>query len=179
MNEIKAITKAIKGDEDAFEGLIRKESDKLYKTAFLYVRNKEDALDILQETIYKAFTTIHQIKKPEYFSSWLTTILIRKCYDLLNKKKKIVLTDDFTTFPVASNSSGNIEHKLDLITAISKLNYNYQTVIILFYYHDLPIRRISEAMGKPENTVKTLLHRAKRELKQLLGGDDVYGKRMV
>lgn len=94
----KKVIKAIKGDDQAFEALIREEGDKLYKTAFLYVHNKDDALDIVQETVTKAFVSIHQLKKPELFSSWLMKILIHTAYDLLHKKKKVILTNDFTTF---------------------------------------------------------------------------------
>ncbi len=67
----KKVVKAIKGDEEAFELLIKEEGDKLYKTAFLYVRNKDDALDVVQEAVTKAFISIHQLKKPELFSAWL------------------------------------------------------------------------------------------------------------
>lgn len=70
MKQIKLVKKAIKVDEEAFETLVVQQSDKLYRTAFLYVPNKEDALDVLQETIYKAFISIDQLKHPEYFSTW-------------------------------------------------------------------------------------------------------------
>ena len=66
MVQINLVKKAIKGNEKAFETLITNESDKLYRTAYLYVRNKEDALDVLQETTYKAFLSIHQLKSPEF-----------------------------------------------------------------------------------------------------------------
>ncbi len=71
----------------------------------------------------------------------------------------------------------NVEGKLDLTNAISKLNPNYPTVIILFYYHDLPIRCIADTMGKPESTVKTYLRRAKIEMKLSLEGVDKFEQR--
>ena len=87
MVQIKLVKKAIKGNEDAFETLITNHSDKLYRTAYLYVRNKEDALDVLQETTYKAFISIHQLKSPEYFGTWLTKILIRTAYDRIKQEE--------------------------------------------------------------------------------------------
>jgi len=164
---------AIKGNEKAFETLVKQQSEKLYKTAFMYVRNKEDALDVLQETIYKAFISIEKVKQPEFFHTWLTKILIRTSFDLLRKRKKLVL--DFTKdTPTKTN---DIDGKIDLITAISKLSENYQTVIILFFYHDLPIRNIAEIMDIPENTVKTYLRRAKKELKHSLEGVNYFEQR--
>lgn len=179
MDYIKLVKKAIKGDEVAFETLIVDQSDKLYRTAFLYVRNKEDALDVLQETTYKAFISMDQLKYPEYFSTWLIKILIRTAYDVLNKKKKTILIGDEFFESVTENSTEKIELGLDLTEAISMLNRHYQTVIILFYYHDLPISKIAETMDKPEGTIKTYLHRAKKELKKTLGGVDHFEQEMA
>jgi RNA polymerase sigma-70 factor, ECF subfamily len=69
LQNIDLVKKAINGNEEAFETLVKSESEKLYKTAFVYVRNKDDALDVLQETVYKAFTSIDKVKKPEYFTT--------------------------------------------------------------------------------------------------------------
>ncbi|MFP7492942.1 sigma-70 family RNA polymerase sigma factor [Terribacillus saccharophilus] len=168
---LKLVKKAIRGNEKAFEKLIENNSEKLYKTAFLYVRNKEDALDVLQDTIYKAYVSIGQVEKPEFFTTWLTRILIRTSYESLRKKKKTILDERYITNELPEKSI-DIEGKLDLLKAISQLNKDYQTTIILFYYHDLPIRNISETLNLPENTVKTYLRRAKLELKRLLGGMD-------
>ncbi|ASN05402.1 sigma-70 family RNA polymerase sigma factor [Virgibacillus necropolis] len=173
----KKVVKAIKGDEEAFELLIREEGDKLYKTAFLYVRNKDDAMDVVQEAVTKAFISIHQLKKPELFSAWLMKILIHTAYDYLHKKKKVVLTDDFSNFRGSEHL--DLEEKLDLLSAISTLSHNYKTVIILFYFQDQSIKSISESMSKPEGTIKTYLRRAKVEIKKLLGGVSIDEKRMV
>lgn len=172
-NNIHLVKKAIRGNDKAFEKLVKQESEKLYKTAFLYVRNKEDALDILQETIYKAYISINQVKQPEFFTSWLTKILIRTAYDFLRNNKKIIL-DESLLKNVTAASKTNMEGKMDLVNAISTLKQDYQTVIILFYYHDLSIRCIGETMGIPENTVKTQLRRAKMELKRILEGVNTY-----
>jgi RNA polymerase sigma-70 factor, ECF subfamily len=169
LDKIDLVKKAINGDEKAFEKLVKTESERLYKTAYLYVRNKEDALDVLQESIYKAFVSIEKVKQPEYFNTWLTKILIRTAFDLLRKKKKVVLDENIMS-NYSPESRKDVEGKIDLITAISTLKHDYQTVIILFYYHDLPIRSISETMELPENTVKTYLRRAKIELKKNLEG---------
>lgn len=179
MLNINMVKKAIKGNEDAFEQLIKQESDKLYRTAYLYVRNKEDALDVLQETVCKAFVGIHKLKEPKYFSTWLVKILIRTAYGVIQKKKKTVLSGEALIYSLIENTSPSPEEDLDLTNAISTLDQNYQTVIILFYFHDLSIKTIAEKMQKPEGTIKTYLHRAKAELKGLLEGAGSYGQRMV
>jgi len=81
-------------DEKAFEDLVKKEKEKLYRIAFLYVKNENDALDIVQETIYKAFTSIETLREVKYFSTWITRILINNALDFLKKQKKILLSDE-------------------------------------------------------------------------------------
>ncbi|MED4651536.1 sigma-70 family RNA polymerase sigma factor [Bacillus pseudomycoides] len=175
MDEIKLVKKARKGDDAAFEQLISLYQDQLYRTAYLYVQNKEDALDIVQETVYKAYLSIEQLKKPNYFLTWLTRILIHNAYQLLSEKKKVKKIEDgreADTYGVMPNKLHQIEQNIDLQEAIQKLDENYQTVIILYYYHDLSINKIAWQMNIPEGTVKTYLHRARKALKNLLGGSE-------
>ncbi|PEI44994.1 sigma-70 family RNA polymerase sigma factor [Bacillus pseudomycoides] len=175
MDEIKLVKKARKGDDAAFEQLISLYQDQLYRTAYLYVQNKEDALDIVQETVYKAYLSIEQLKKPNYFLTWLTRILIHNAYQLLSEKKKVKKIEDgreADTYGVMPNKLHQIEQNIDLQEAIQKLDENYQTVIILYYYHDLSINKIAWQMNIPEGTVKTYLHWARKALKNLLGGSE-------
>lgn len=174
MNQIRLVKKAVAGNAKAFEMLFQKHSDQLYRTAYIYVRNKEDALDIVQETAYKAFLSIAQLRNPEYFLTWLTKILIHQAYALLDKKKKVVLMDR----PLQDEGQEQEMHaddRMGMLEAVQQLRKEYQTAIILFYYQDLPIHDIAGVMNAPEGTVKTYLKRAKLELKQLLtGGEDAW-----
>lgn len=61
------LKKAKKGDEKAFSKLIEQEKIKLYKMAFLYMKNEEDALDVVQETVMKAFVHIKSVKEEKFF----------------------------------------------------------------------------------------------------------------
>ncbi|MBC6975271.1 sigma-70 family RNA polymerase sigma factor [Bacillus sp. Xin] len=171
MDEIKLVKKARKGDDAAFEQLIGLYQDQLYRTAYLYVQYKEDALDVVQETVYKAYLSIDQLKKPNYFLTWLTRILINYAYQLLAEKKKVKEMKE-NTYGAIPYKLHQVEQSLDLQEAIQKLDENYQTVIILYYYHDLSIQKIAWQMDVPEGTVKTYLHRARKSLKKLLGGSE-------
>ncbi|MEH6908835.1 sigma-70 family RNA polymerase sigma factor, partial [Neobacillus drentensis] len=68
---------------------------------------------------------------------------------------------------------------LDLLEAVNQLNENYKTVIILFYFQDLPINKVAKVMNIPENTVKTYLSRGKERLKKLLGGMEYNGEKII
>ncbi|MEH7308339.1 sigma-70 family RNA polymerase sigma factor [Neobacillus drentensis] len=175
MKEIKLIKKAIKGNKKAFEELLILHSDQLYRTAYLYVGNREDALDVVQETAYKAFLAVGQLREERYFLTWLTKIIIHCAYDVLKKKKKEIPVEDFIEMlPVKEERR---DEALDLAEAIDRLNEHYRNAVILFYYQDLPISEVAKVMNIPENTVKTYLYRGKNQLKKRLGGVSYNGEK--
>ncbi|MFC0414061.1 sigma-70 family RNA polymerase sigma factor [Cytobacillus solani] len=177
MNELKLIKKAINGNKKCLQELLILHSDQLYRTAYLYVRNREDALDVVQETSYKAFLSISQLKNEHFFLTWLTRILINCSYDVLKKKKKEIPIDNMNEREFDKGVTG--VESLDLLEAINQLNEKYKNAIILFYFQDLPISEVAQIMNIPENTVKTYLSRGKERLKMLLGGMNHNGKKLI
>lgn len=169
MKEARLVKKAVKGNGKAFEELLIIHSERLYRTAFLYAGNREDALDIVQETSCKAFQAIGQLKNDQYFLTWLTRVLIHCAYDVLKKRKKELPVEKLVELP--SKSDLKVAENLDLMEAITHLKEQHRTAIILFYYHDLAISEIARMMDTPENTVKTYLQRGRKELKNRLGGE--------
>lgn len=160
------VKKAIKGNKGAFEKLLQQHYERIYRTAYVYVHNEEDALDVVQEAAYQAFISIHSLKNPEYFLTWLTRIVIRCSGQLLKKKSKVVPLSDEIVSNLPNQANPNIDESMQLLHAIQQLRENYRTAIILFYYHDYPIKMISSEMEVPESTVKTYLSRGKAELKK-------------
>ncbi len=169
MKEEKLVKKAVKGNAGAFEELLILHSERLYRTAFLYAGNREDALDIVQETSCKAFLAVGQLKNEQYFLTWLTRILIHCAYDVLKKRKKELPVEKLVEQPCSRED--RVEENLDLMEAITLLKEQHRTAIILFYYHDLSISEIARCMDIPGNTVKTYLQRGRKELKNRLGGE--------
>ncbi|MCA1031270.1 sigma-70 family RNA polymerase sigma factor [Bacillus timonensis] len=174
MNERTLVRNAINGDKRSLEELLILHSDQLYRTAYLYVNNRDDALDVVQETAYKALVAIGQLKNEQYFMTWLTKILINSAYDVLKKKNKEIPIEKMIEFPATKTNKST--ETLDLINAIHELKSQYRNAIILFYFHDLPIQEIAKVMNIPENTVKTYLRRGKERLKKLLGGMEYHEK---
>ncbi|MFD5853488.1 sigma-70 family RNA polymerase sigma factor [Cytobacillus pseudoceanisediminis] len=163
MSVEKKVKKAKRGNEKAFQELIQDEKNKLFRMAYLYVKNEDDALDIVQDTIYKAFISIKQLKNHQYFSTWISRILINVALDFIKKNKRTIPFNDVDGFHRDRNL--RTEEKLDLLEAIERLEVQYKTVIILRYYKDLSIKQIAEILKCPEGTVKTRLHRAINQLK--------------
>lgn len=173
--EIHLVKKAIKGNPSAYGKLIHQYQNYLYKTAFLYVKNEDSALDIVQESILKGYESIHKLKHPQYFKTWITKILINYAITMLKKRSSILPVE---TIEITSKSyvQPMLEEKIDLYEAIDNLSEMHKTVIILKYFNELKINEISSLMNIPEGSVKAYLHRAKQELKQYLKEDYIYAK---
>lgn len=164
---------AIKGDEKAFEYLMDISKDGLYRTAFVYVKNEQDAIDILQETVYKAYISIDKLKEPKFFKTWITRILINNAINFINKKKRIIyIADDLLND--SNYSEGNrIVDRLDILNSIEKLENKYRDVIVLKYFQDLTITEISEVLNYPVGTVKTYLNKALSKLRLFMNEEIV------
>ena len=159
------VAKAKKGDDNAFAKLIEKKKDNLYRIAYSYVKNQEDALDIVSETVFKAYTTLATLKNPDYFYTWLTRITINSSINHIKKHSKVIpmelagVENDFVL------SETDQESTIDLYNAIDKLDENLKTVIVLKYLEDMTLSEVAETMERPLGTVKTFLNKALKELR--------------
>ena len=90
----KLVPKAIKGDTESFTPLLSIKKENLYRIAYRYVHNEQDALDIIGEAVYKAYISISKLKHPEYFNTWLIRIVINCSINFINKSKKALYLDN-------------------------------------------------------------------------------------
>ena len=168
MEEIVLVKMAIKGDRNAFEQLIDIYSDRLYREAYLRCKHEDDAKEIIQETIYKAYRSIGSLKEPKYFKTWISRILINVSNDYLSKVGMVDLEHDENAYVKEIVVNDKIETKIDLYNAIDELEDKYKDAIILRYIHDLKIEEVSKVLDRPVNTIKTHLRKAILDMKNLL-----------
>lgn len=166
MNDKLKVRKAIKGDKDAFRELIKENYKYLYKVAYMHTKYEEDAKDIVQETVYKAYKSIGKLKSPEYFKTWITRILINESNTFLSKIGMIDLEDK-----VAYIKEEDSEIKVDMNNAIDLLEDKYKNAIILRYYYDLKVDDIAQILDLNPNTVKTHIAKGLKVMKKLLKED--------
>ncbi|MFB7641881.1 sigma-70 family RNA polymerase sigma factor [Peribacillus butanolivorans] len=138
---------------------ITERQENLYRLAFYYVKNKEDALDIVQESIRKALSSSSKIKDAASIDSWLFKIIVRTALDVLRKNKKLTIADDET---IEYLRSGEEDHyrDLDLQRAMEGLAIKYKTVVILRFFEDLKLEEIAEVLEENVSTIKTRLYKA-------------------
>ncbi|OMD98548.1 RNA polymerase subunit sigma-70 [Paenibacillus odorifer] len=172
MNKTTLEEKAIAGDEDSFTALIDGMQERLYRMAYSYVRNQEDALEIVQETVFKAYISIHKLKQPQYFKTWLTKIAVNCALDFIRKSKKIVYIDQELGGSYAPKSR---EEVMDLHEALSGLDEKSRMVIVMRYLEDLPIKEIAEVLDMPLSSVKTFIYRGLEKLKISMEESEYFG----
>ncbi len=175
--DIKLIKKAIRGNSNAYGLLIEKHRAYLYKMAFLYMKNEQDALDVVGDTILKGYLQIKTLKNTNLFRTWITRILINTSYDHQKKNgtrsKEHVTLIDYTNIPSSAQQLPPVEH-FDLEAAISTLPDKYRIPILLKYFSGMTINEIAWALDIPSGSVKAYLSRGRNELKQKLKEDYFY-----
>ncbi|MGY3716155.1 RNA polymerase sigma factor [Sutcliffiella cohnii] len=132
------VKKAIKGNKKAFAMIMEAEKAKIYQLAYLYVKNENDAVEIVQETVYKAFVSIHTLKNPSYLYAWLKKIAINSALDFIAQQSKVTPIHAEIIEAMEAAKEVAVESRLDLFHAIDQLDEKYKTIIILKYYEDLP-----------------------------------------
>lgn len=161
--------KAKKGDSESFYKLINPIQSKLYKIAFVYMKNEDDALDAIQDTIMKAVKALNNLKEPQYFNSWITKILINTCKT--NYKKRVTTNLNIDDF---SDSLGydaiDYNDNSELYEALKTLKENDREIIIMRYMEDMALKDISRQKDMPLGTVKSIVSRSLKKLRISLKG---------
>ena len=152
---------------------IKENQEKMYKTAFTYVHDRDEALDIVQEAITKALQNINKLKHQEYVKTWFYRILINESLQYIKKNKRNNLYEienleneivDYSEIPIEN---------IEIYKCINKLNEKIRTVIILRFFEDMKIEEIAYSTKTNENTVKSRLYKGVQELKKMIEGSKI------
>ncbi|MDR3598871.1 MAG: RNA polymerase sigma factor [Desulfosporosinus sp.] len=158
------------GDKTAFSALIDCHRLALYRIAKGLLESDFDVADAIQETIISAYTNIGNLKKVEFFKTWLIRILINECKKILRKSNKIVSLEKINEQAVLDAYPSD-----DATTGfINMLDLHLRQVTLLYYYEDFSVKEIAGILNIFQGTVKSRLSRARRELSKLMcvKGDD-------
>ena len=164
--EIKLVKQAQKGDKDAFEKLFLLEKEYLYKCAFLYTKNKEDAFDLVQNCIVKCMVSIRELREPKYFRTWMTKIMIN-CFNTERVKQRKYVLQEKEVWK-EENTTVSTEEKMDLYHAIDHLKFPYKEIIVQHYFASNKLTEIAEMLDMPIGTVKAYHSKAKAKLREMM-----------
>lgn len=142
------------------EEKILSDYEKYYRLAFSYVRNENDAMDVVQESAYKAMKEYRSLKKEEYLSTWLYRIVVNTALDCIRKNKKELIG------VVESKEYYEDEYiDFDVMDSLERLDEKEKTIIILRFFEDEKLEDIATILNENLNTVKSRLYRAMKKLR--------------
>lgn len=152
--------------------------NKLYRTAYLYTHQLEQAQDAVSETAYRGLKSLHRLRQPEYFETWIIRILINICKNEVRRRKKELLLEEYSEDAMdALLSSGNTHQnnpldQLVLRDAVFCLPSIYKEVIILRYLSGYSLEETASILRLPRGTVATRQRKALSLLRLDLGKED-------
>jgi RNA polymerase sigma-70 factor (ECF subfamily) len=177
------IKRVLGGDANAFKILQRRYNTLVHTVVRKMIKDDDDADDIVQETFIKTYMSLHTYNPDYGFRGWLYRIASNCCIDFLRKRKFMYQIDtassnnddeDQTVFDVADfsympDSELLAIEKYDVIhREIDKLPEKYREVVILRHEEEMSYQEISQLLGMPMGTIKTMLFRARRLLEGTL-----------
>ena len=137
-----------------------------YRLAYSYVKNRDAALDVVQESIVRALSKSDSLRQPEYMKTWFYRILLNESMNHYRRGKRLVPLE---TVPDAPAPTGDPADRLDLYAAIDRLGPKEQAIIRLRFFEDMKLEEISRVTGTNLNTVKSRLYKSLRRLRELTG----------
>lgn len=140
--------------------------DKIYRLAYGYAKNRDDSLDIVQESIIKAIKYQNNLKDHNSLNTWFYKLLVNTSIDFLRRNKKIVYMEDRDEHGHLEELHVNFENQnIDLYDAMDKLDIKYKSIVMLRYFEDMKLEDIANVLEINENTVKTRLYTALKKLR--------------
>lgn len=156
----KLIRRAAGRDPDAFTLLAQPMTNSMYRTAYAILQNDADALDAIQTTMLVMWEKLPSLKKPEYFRTWSTRILINCSLDIRDARGMEVPLESMEE--PAEEDHYNMEWK----EVLSVLGEKYRTIMELYYGQGYRISEIAKLLDIPESTVRTRLQRGRARMKR-------------
>jgi RNA polymerase sigma-70 factor, ECF subfamily len=163
-------------DQERYAEVMERYQTKLFVYIYRLIGNKEEAEDLLQDVFVKAFKNLNSYDTKRKFSSWVYRIAHNEAVNFIKRKslKRFISWETITSTKDKLDSSSEEEGadkawlrkevSREVSDAINKLPFKYRQVLTLRYYSDQSYEEIAEILGKPVNTVGTLINRAKKKL---------------
>lgn len=159
------VNQAASGDERAFTELVVSCQSTLYAAALAVTRNHQDAMDAMQDGSFRAWKYLGGLRNQEYFKTWITRIVIRSASGINRKKRGHVSFSESSAVRTEVN-----DLQMDVRAAVEQLDDKIRLCTVLHYFEDMPVVEVARVLRIREGTVKSRLHRARAQLKEILEG---------
>ena len=165
VDDRKIIERVLKGDTEAFNLMVRQWERPIYNFILRMIGNRDEAMDLCQDSFMKAYRELGTLKDKDRFSAWLYRIAHNTCFSKLRK-------DFGKTFvelaPETSAAHVPIENRLAVEKALQYLPDDQREVVVLKIFHSLKFEEIAVIQDAPVSTVKSRLYMGFEKLRSIL-----------
>jgi RNA polymerase sigma-70 factor, ECF subfamily len=170
MPDTKLVERAKAGDTAAFSELVRRHQHVVYNLAYRYMRDASAAEDMSQEAFLKAFRMLKGFRGDCAFSTWMYRVTSSVCLSELSRRKRraeVALDSDNNTetavHPGQSHDIPEIVRR-----CVGELPDRYAQIITMYYLKEISYEEIAQVMDVPLGTLKTWMHRARKQLRVIV-----------
>lgn len=162
----KIVSRAKKGDKEAFSKLYSLVYKDMYKYALFMLDNSQDAEDVVSETVLDAYRTIHKLRREDLFRNWIFKILSNKCKMRREQyiKKEVELEEKH------SKENVDVIGKCDIEISMNKLEDDERKIIAMSVFAGYKSREIGEILKMPSGTVRSKMSRALDKMQNMMKG---------
>ena len=174
------ITECLRGNASSFGELVRRYQDRLFHSIFRMVNNAEDAHDVVQEAFLSAYQSLDSFKGDSLFFTWLYRIAVNTAISLKRKQRVVISIDAVRngepliepSDPSEVNRPGHAleqaEQETRVHQALSRLSPEHRAVLVMKDMEGQKYEDMADVLGVPIGTIRSRLHRARLELREIL-----------
>jgi RNA polymerase sigma-70 factor (ECF subfamily) len=175
------VEQAAKGDQAAFESLVRASSGRLFGIAYRVTRDHALAEDALQQTLVTVWDELPWLRDPDRFEAWTYRLIVRSAVALSKRERRggpviRLLPDDAeAAVPIATHATDDFRRVADrdqLERAFRRLTPDQRAVLVLQYFNGLSLAEIADVLAIPIGTAGSRLHNAVRAMRAAIDADD-------
>lgn len=163
--------RATTGDDDAFDLLVAPHLPRCYRVACMITRNPDDASDVLQEALFRAYRYLGNLTPGRPFYPWFAKIVVNEAVKLGQRSSRRSTFIPLPEVAVTETPEGIVlahEEQEQLWAAIQALPPDHRAVVVLRYYGGMSEQEMAEALNVSPGTIKSRLHRARASLEDHL-----------
>jgi len=177
------IAECLQGNPDSFGVLVRRYQDRLYHTAYRLVNNAEDAHDVVQEAFLSAYQSLESFQGDSAFFTWLYRIAVNTSISLKRKRRAMVSMDtgrngdgshdphDPSAHIRPGHAMEQAEQEQRVRQGLARLSLEHRVVLVLKDMEGQKYETMAEILQVPIGTIRSRLHRARLELREILERD--------
>ena len=171
LDELRALVKrCLAGDQAAMILLVDRFRGQVFGLCYRMLGQRQDAEDAAQETFVRLLKNLHRWDQDRDFEPWLLAIAGNRCRTALAMRRRRPLNEGMVELVADDAADEQCAQQLteEVHLALGTVRDDYRQAFVLFHEHELSYAEIAEAMGVPLGTVKTWVHRARKELIECL-----------